>query len=280
MMVDVPGGATWGQPFPRWRPICFVCLRAGRASLGLCQEGRLRGRHASLGGYGLRRSPGAREPPPPRPPSLGRPRGCGRWASDGGDRWTGSGRAGGGGEALRGVVALRRHPWERGERERPFSLCEPRLSLGQGELPGPPCGLRRAPGQRRTPTSDDVAERADRASRRQRLAGAVLTCPRLQEDGEPPAWLHGPQAYPRGPGGQRGQPWRGDGYRLRRGAGRPAEGHPPAEEEAEPEQEEAGPPETPGTVIPSTPVVQECRDIVERGSGAHGRSSSRWGSPS
>ena len=171
--------------------------------------------------------------------------------------------------------------WEWGERERPFSLCEPRLSLGQGELPGPPCGLRRAPGQRRTPTSDDVAERADRASRRQRLAGAVLTCPRLQEDGEPPTWLHGPQAYPRGPGGQRGQPWRGDGYRLRRGAGRPAEGHPPAEEEeGEPEQEEAGPPETPGTVIPSTPVVQECRDIVERGSGAHGRSSSRWGSPS
>src|SRR5262252_7714108 len=193
MMVDVPGGATWGQPFPRWRPICFVCLLAGRASLGLCQEGRLRGRHASLGGY----------------------------------------------------------------------------------------GLRRAPGQRLTPTSDDVAERADRASRRQRLAGAVLTCPRLQEDGEPPTWLHGPQAYPRGPGGQRGQPWRGDCCRLRRGAGRPAEGHPPAEEEeGEPEQEEAGPPETPGTVIPSTPVVQERRDIVERGSGAHGRSSSRWESPS
>jgi hypothetical protein len=94
-----------------------------------------------------------------------------------------------------------------------------------------------------------------------------------------PAWLHGPHASPRCPGGQYGPPCREDCSRLRCGAGRPAEGPPPAEEEEpEQEQEEAGPPETPGTVIPSAPVVQERRDIVERGSGAHGRSSSLGGS--
>src|SRR5215470_7479405 len=279
-----PGGPP-GDPLPPlWRPVCGVCLRAGRESLGFClgfctEEGHIV-RHAVLGGYGLRRPPGGRGPPPARPPSLGRPRGRGRWASDGGARWTGSGRARGGREGCRGVVSVRGQPWGRGGSERLSRLHGQRPALGQGQLPGPPCRLRRAPEPRWTPSSDDVAERAGRAPRRQRLAGTVLTGPRLQEDGRPPAWLHGPQTHPHGAGGQRGPPCRGDGGRLWRGAGSPAQGPPPTEEEEpEPEQEEAAPPETPATVIPSAPVVQERRDILERGSGAHARSSSRWGSP-
>lgn len=171
-------------------------------------------------------------------------------------------------------------PWGRGVGKRSSRLHGHRPVLGQGQLPRPLGGLRRAPGQRRTLGSDDVAGCAGRAPRRQRLAGAVLTHPRFPEAGAPPAWLHGPQVPPSGPGGQRGQPCRGDRCRLRRGTGRQAEGPPPAdEEEPEPEQGEAGTPETPGTVIPSAPSVQERRDIVERGSGSHGLFSSRWGSP-
>jgi len=90
--------------------------------------------------------------------------------------------------------------------------------------------------------------------------------------------LYGPPAHPRGPGGPRGQLCRGDGCRLRRGAGRQAQG-PPAADEEEPEQQEASTPEPLGTVIASAPLVQERRDIVERGRGAHGLCSSRWGSP-
>ena len=78
-------------------------------------------------------------------------------------------------------------------------------------------------------------------------------------------------------GGRRGHHRRGDRCRLGREPGGQAEGHPPAdEEEAEPEQGEAGAPETPGTVMPSAPLVQAGRDIVKRGGGSHGSCSSLW----
>ena len=174
------------------------------------------------------------------------------------------------------MVFPRGQSWGRGVGERPSRLHGQRPWLGQGQLPRPLGGLWRAPGQRRTAGSNDVAGRADRAPRRQRLAGAVLIRPRLQEDGALPAWLHGNPAQPRGPGGQRGQSCRGDRGCLRRGAGSQAEGHPPAdEEEPEPEQGEADTPETLGAVMPSTPLLQERRDIVERGRGSHGLDSSR-----
>jgi hypothetical protein len=105
---------------------------------------------------------------------------------------------------------------------------------------------------------------------------AALTRLRLPDDRTLPAWLDGHHAPPRGPGGPCWLPCRGD--RRRRGAGSQAEGPPPADEE-EPEQQEASPPETPGPVMPAAPLLQERRDVVERGRGAHGLCSSRWGSP-
>lgn len=46
--------------------------------------------------------------------------------------------------------------------------------------------------------------------------------------------------------------------------------HPPAaEEEAEPEQAEASVPEPPDAVVPAAPLVQEGRDVGERGRGSH-----------
>ena len=91
----------------------------------------------------------------------------------------------------------------------------------------------------------------------------------------PPEGLPREHACPGRPGGQRGYHRRGDRCRLGREPGGQAEGHPPAdEEEAEAEQGEAGAPETPGTVMPSAPLVQEGRDVVERGRGSHGPYSS------
>ena len=146
-----------------WSVVCCAYSRADHEALGLGQEGGRIVRHAALGWYGLRRSPGAIWP---QPPSLGLPCVRGRWASDGVGRWTGSGLAGWGGEELRGMVSPRGPPWGRGVGERPSRLQGQRPSLGQGQLPRPLCGRRRAPGQRRTPGSDDVAGRAGRAPRR------------------------------------------------------------------------------------------------------------------
>ena len=149
-------------------------------------------------------------------------------------------------------------------------------ALGQSWRPGAGERPHRLQGQRGEREREDVDGRARHAPRRLRLAGVVLRRPRLQEDGTPPEGLPREHGCPGRPGGRRGHHDRGHHPCRGRGLWGEAEGDPPAdEEESAPEQAEAGAPETPGTVMPFTPLVQERRDVVERGRGSHGLCSSQ-----
>jgi hypothetical protein len=254
----------------------FAGSRADSPSLGLRKSGGPIVRHGPLGEYGPHRALGASRPPGPRPPSLGQPDVPGLRASHGVARGTGRGPAGGRGHALQGAVPALRQDWGPGAGERPHRLQGQRSPPGLGQLPRRARGRRRVPGQRGERESEDVDGRARHAPRRPRLAGVVLRRPRLQEDGAPPEGLPGEHACPGRPGGRRGHHDWGNRPRRGRGLRGQAEGDPPAdEEEPAPEQAEAGAPETPGPVMPSAPLVQESRDVVERGRGSHGLCSSQ-----